>query len=59
MYDAEWYEIKKLQQKLAQLGISKKHLDLNDYSGLTRSELDSIVNSAIARKKKKEVQKEK
>lgn len=59
MYDAEWYEIKKLQKKLAQLGISKKHLDLGDYAGLTRSELDSIVNSAIARKKKKEVQKEK
>lgn len=59
MYDAEWYEIKKLQQKLAQLGISKKQLNLDNYAGLTRSELDSIVNSAIARKKKKEVQKEK
>lgn len=59
MYDAEWYEIKKLQQKLAQLGISKKHLDLDDYAGLTRSELDSIVNSANARKKKKEVKEEK
>lgn len=59
MYDAEWYEIKKLQQKLAQLGISKQHLDLDDYAGLTRSELDSIVNSAIVRKKKKEVKEEK
>ena len=59
MYDAEWYEIKKLQQKLAQLGISNKQLDLDNYAGLTRSELDGIVNSAIARKKKKEAQEEK
>ena len=56
MYDAEWYEIEELQKKLAQNGISKEQLDLDNYAGLTRRELEGIVNSAIARKKKKEAQ---
>lgn len=55
MYDADWYEIEELQRKLEQNGISKEQLDLSNYAGLTRSELEGIVNSAIARKKKKEV----
>lgn len=57
MYDAEWYEIEELQKKLAKHGISKEQLDLDNYAGLTRRELEGIVNSAIAHKKKKEAQK--
>ena len=56
MYDADYYEIQELQQKLKQNGISKEQLDLSNYAGLTRRELEGIVNAAIARKKKKEVQ---
>lgn len=53
MYDAEYYEIQELQKKLAKNGISKEQLDLDNYAGLTRRELDSIVNIAIANKNKK------
>lgn len=56
MYDADWYEIEELQRKLVRSGISKEQLDLSNYAGLTRRELEGIVNAAIARKKKKEVQ---
>lgn len=53
MYDAEYYEIQELQKKLAKNGISKEQLDLDNYAGLTRRELDGIVNIAIANKNKK------
>lgn len=56
MYDADWYEIEELQRKLVRSGISKEQLDLSNYAGLTRRELEGIVNAAISRKKKKEVQ---
>lgn len=52
MYDADWYEIKELQGKLEQNGISKEQLNLDQYAGLTYRELSGIVESAIASKKK-------
>lgn len=57
MYDAGDYEIDMLQNELAKNGISQDQLDLCDYAGLTYTELKSIVNAAIANKKKKEAKK--
>ena len=54
MYDASDYEIDMLQNELAKNGISQGQLDLGNYAGLTYTELKSIVNAAIANKKKKE-----
>ena len=54
MYDASDYEIDMLQNELAKNGISQDQLDLCNYAGLTYTELKSIVNAAIANKKKKE-----
>lgn len=54
MYDAGDYEINMLQNELAKNGISQDQLDLCNYAGLTFTELKSIVNAAIANKKKKE-----
>lgn len=57
MYDASDYEIDMLQNELAKNGISQDQLDLSNYAGLTYTELKSIVNAAIANKKKKEAKK--
>ena len=57
MYDAGDYEIDMLQNELAKNGISQDQLDLGNYAGLTYTELKSIVNAAIANKKKKEAKK--
>jgi|Go1ome_3_1110792.scaffolds.fasta_scaffold176525_2 hypothetical protein len=54
IYDAGDYEIDMLQNELAKNGISQDQLDLCNYAGLTYPELKSIVNAAIANKKKKE-----
>ena len=54
IYDAGDYEIDMLQNELAKNGISQDQLDLCNYAGLTYPELKSIVNAAIASKKKKE-----
>ena len=54
IYDAGDYEIDMLQNELAKNGISQYQLDLCNYAGLTYPELKSIVNAAIANKKKKE-----
>ena len=54
MYDASDYEIDMLQNELAKNGISQDQLYLGNYAGLTYTELKSIVNAAIANKKKKE-----
>ena len=54
MYDASDYEIDMLQNELAKNDISQDQLDLGNYAGLTYTELKSIVNAAIANKKKKE-----
>lgn len=54
VYDAGDYEIDMLQNELAKNGISQDQLDLCNYAGLTYPELKSIVNAAIANKKKKE-----
>ena len=54
IYDAGDYEIDMLQKELAKNGISQDQLDLCNYAGLTYPELKSIVNAAIANKKKKE-----
>lgn len=54
IYDAGDYEIDMLQNELAKNGISQDQLDLCNYAGLTYTELKSIVNAAIANKKKKE-----
>lgn len=54
IYDAGDYEIDMLQNELAKNGISQDQLDLCNYAGLTYPELKSIVNTAIANKKKKE-----
>lgn len=57
IYDAGDYEIDMLQNELAKNGISQDQLDLCNYAGLTYPELKSIVNAAIANKKKKEAKK--
>lgn len=54
IYDAGDYEIDMLQNELAKNGISQDQLDLCNYAGLIYPELKSIVNAAIANKKKKE-----
>ena len=58
MYDASDYEIDMLQNELDKNGISQDQLDLGNYAGLTYTELKSIVNAAIANKKKKEAKKD-
>lgn len=53
MYDADYYQIEMLQRYLAQNGITKEELDLDNYVGLTYSELKSIADNAIRSKEAK------
>lgn len=55
-YDAGYYEIQELQAELRSEGITKEELNLDDYAGLTYRELKGIVQAAVARKKKAQVQ---
>lgn len=55
-YDAGYYEIQELQAELSSEGITKEELNLDDYAGLTYRELKGIVQTAVARKKKAQVQ---
>ena len=52
MYDASDYEIRMLQEELAKNGITEEELDLCNYAGPTYTELNGIVQCAIARKKR-------
>lgn len=46
-YDATYSQIMALERELEQHGIGKDKIDLDNYAGLTYSELRSIVNAAI------------
>lgn len=54
MYDASYEQIKYLQNLLADKGISKDEINLDNYAGLTYREIKSICDVAIKRKEKKE-----
>ncbi len=55
MYDYSG-DMSYFQDQLSQSGISKEMLDLDEFAGLTRSELQSIVDYAIRVQKSKEEQ---
>lgn len=55
MYDYSG-DMSYFQDQLSQSGISKEMLDLDEFAGLTRSELQSIVDYAIRVQKYKEEQ---
>ena len=55
MYDYSG-DMSYFQDQLSQSGISKEMLDLDEFAGLTRSELQSIVDYAIKEQKSKEEQ---
>ena len=55
MYDYSG-DMSYFQDQLSQSGISKEMLDLDEFAGLTRSELQSIVDYAIMVQKSKEEQ---
>ena len=58
MYDATYEQIQALQTKLELYGISKEQLNLDNYAGLTKRELNGIVNAAIDRHIKQNWKKE-
>lgn len=55
MYDYSG-DMSYFQDQLSQSGISKEMLDLDEFAGLTRSELQSIVDYAIRVQKSEEEQ---
>lgn len=52
-YDANEYEIQKLQRRLDSEGITKDEFDIGNYAGLTYRELRSVVEMAIVRHRRK------